>query len=84
MDLLLICQQVAVAHHSRARKAVKLHFQRHEPALNVDIVVMKRDKFDYCQRAKNHLAAQALRNGVIMSDERMNYSGQYDDDYPDS
>ena len=84
VDLLLICQQGTVAPRSRARKAIKLHFQRHEPALNVDIVVMERDKFNYCQRAKNHLAGQALRDGVIMGDERLNYSEQYDDYHPDS
>ncbi len=84
VDLLIVCRQGTVAPRSRAKKAVKRHFQCQEPAFNVDIVVMERDKFDYCQRAKNHIAAQALRDGVAMSDERLNYSGQYEDDYSNS
>ncbi len=34
-----------------------------------DVVGMTRRKLAYCQRARNHIAAQALRDGVIMNED---------------
>lgn len=48
----------------------------------VNAIGMTRDKFNYARRAKNHVAAQALRDGVIMSGEKLDYTPDYDDGYP--
>ena len=40
--------------------------------------------FNYCRRAKNHVAAQAMRDGVLMSEENLDLSGACEDGYPDS
>ena len=48
----------------------------------VNAIGMTRDKFNYARRAKNHVAAQALRDGVIMSGEKLDYTPDYDDEYP--
>ncbi len=48
-----------------------------------DVVGMTRDRFGYCRRAPKHMAAQALRDGVIMNGDDFNdLSEGYDDAYP--
>ncbi len=84
VDLLVICHQGEGGVHSRARRAIRDYFEQHPPWLPVDVVTMTREKFDYCRRAKNHVAGQARRDGVIMNEESLNHSGNYADGYPDS
>ena len=31
---------------------------------------------------KNHLAGQAMRDGIVMSGKRLDYTYNYDDEYP--
>ena len=45
---------------------------------------MSRQRFDYCRRARNHMAGQALREGLIMNGERLDDGPNYDDGYPES
>ena len=84
VDLMIVCQQGAIASRSRAKRAVRNHFKDHPAPPQVDIIAVARERFEYCRRAKNHVTAQALRDGVVMSEAGLNYGGQYDDDYPAS
>ena len=48
-----------------------------------DVIGMTRERFDYCRRARNHVAAQALRDGVIMNDDEFDdLCDEYEDGYP--
>ena len=73
-----------IAEQSRAHRAIKDHFQRTPPTLRVDIVPMELEEFNYCRRAKNHVAGQPYRKGIIMSSERLDFSGNYDNEFPAS
>ena len=84
VDLLIIHKQGTTAPVSTARRAAREYFKENPPRLNVDIVPMERQRFDYCRRAKNHVAGQAMRDGVVMSSERLDFTYNYDDDYPES
>ena len=55
---------------------------KHNP--KAEIIALSRDRFEYFSRAKNHVTAQALKEGVIISSERLGYSNRYDDEYPAS
>lgn len=83
-DLMLVCQGNTFSPRAKAQQAVKDYFRDHPPRLGVDIVAMTRERFDYCKRARNHVAGQALRDGVITSGERLDYLSSYEDDYPAS
>lgn len=83
VDLLVIYQRETTTPMSRIKRAIKSYFAEHPPELGVDIIPMEKERFDYSRRAKNHVAAQALRDGIIMS-EKLDFSNQYQDDYPDS
>ena len=84
VDLMIVCQAGTLTPQTEAKKAIRKYFRVNPPKLGVDVVAMTRERFDYCKRAKNHVAGQALRDGVIMSGERLNYSSNYEDNYPDS
>ena len=82
VDLMLVYRQSPIAEQSRAQKAVKAHLHQDPPHLRVDIVPMELRDFNYCRRANNHVAAQALRKGIIMSSEKLDFSNRYEDEYP--
>lgn len=84
VDLLIVCGNGTIVPRSRAKKAIRELQQDHPDPLRVDIVTVERERFDYCRRAKNHVTAQAVRDGVIMSGEGLHFSDQPDDGYPDS
>jgi predicted nucleotidyltransferase len=84
VDLLIISESGAVVAAGEARRAAREHFRLNPPRLRVDVVTMNVQRFNYCRRAKNHVAAQAIRDGVLMSDENFDISGRYEDGYPDS
>ena len=84
VDLLIVCGNGTIVPSSRAKKAIREHWRNHPAPPRVDIVTVERERFDYCRRAKNHVTAQALRDGVIMSGEGLDPSGRRDDGYPDS
>ena len=66
------------------RRAIRKHFDNTPPRLNVDIINMERQRFDCRRRAKNHLPGQAMRDGIVMSGERLDYTYNYNDKYPKS
>ena len=84
VDLLIISESGAVVATGEARRASREHFRLNPPRLRVDVVTMNVQRFNYCRRAKNHVAAQAIRDGVLMSDENFDISGRHEDGYPDS
>ena len=48
-----------------------------------DVIGMTRERFAYCRRARNHVAAQALRDGVIMNDDEFDdLCDEFEDGYP--
>ena len=48
---------------------------------------MSRERFDYCRQARNHVAGQAFRDGVIMDGETLDdvpdCNGGYPENWPD-
>ena len=82
VDILLIYNKDHVAEISRAQRAAQAQMNRNPPKLKVDIVSMEAGRFHYCRRAQNHLAGQAARKGIIMAPEKLEYAGNYDDEYP--
>ena len=84
VDLLVIYQGNSAIPEARIKRAVNEYFELHPPQRRVDIITMDNDQFEYARRSKNHVAGQALRDGIIMSDEGLDFSNRYQDDYPDS
>ena len=83
VDLLVIYRKGNSTPTSRIKRAIKAYFTEHPPELGVDIIPMDKERFDYSRRAKNHVSAQALRDGIIMSGERLDFSNNFQDDYPE-
>lgn len=83
LDLLIVCADDVVSPTARAKKAVRTYFAANPPRLAADVVPIRKAKFDYCRRAKNHVAGQALRDGIIMSGEKFD-STPASDAHPDS
>ena len=84
VDLLIISESGAVAATGQARRAAREYFRLNPPRLGVDVVTMDRKTFNSCHRARNHVAAQALRDGVIMGDENLDFPNRHDDQYTDN
>ncbi len=53
------------------------------PLMSVDVVQMPVSKFADCRRAKNHVAGQAVRDGVIVSQQPLPGGGQPSTNWPD-
>ena len=51
--------------------------------MGVDVVDMPASKFADCRRAKNHVAGQAVRDGVIVSQQPLPGEGQQPTNWPD-
>jgi len=84
VDLLIISESGAVFATDPAKRAAREYFKLNPPRLGVDVVTMDLDRFNYCRRAKNHVAAQAIRDGVVMSDQNFDALSSYEDPYPES
>ena len=84
VDLMIISDSGPGAGSGLAARVAREYFQDNPPRLRVDVVTMDVKTFNYCRRAKNHVAAQAIRDGVVMSDENLDLSAGYEDGYPDS
>lgn len=75
IDLLVIYH-----HHSHlaaaglVRHAAQAYLKQHPPNLPVSAIAISREQFNWARRAKNHVAGQALRDGIIMSSENLDYS----------
>ena len=54
-----------------------------------DVIGITREQFGYCRRARNHIAAQALRDGVIMNYDEFDdlcdedFNNEYPSGWPD-
>ena len=84
VDLLIVYDSQPIATHAKAKRAIAGYFADNPPRLNVDILTIRRDKFDYCRRSPNHVAGQALRDGIIMNGESFDCASGYEDQYPSS
>ena len=82
--LMLVCSKSPIAEQSRAQRAARAHLQGNSPPLRVDIVPMELGDFNYCGRAKNHVASQAYCKGIIMGGGRLDFSSNDEDEYPAS
>ena len=84
VDLLVITdiggQQTASA---LGRAAALRHMAKRKLQLPVEIIPMDQATFARCRRANQHIAGQAIIYGVPMRSERISYSNQYEDGYPD-
>ena len=84
VDLLLVYRGEPIAAYCRANQAIRNYFKQNPPWLRVSLLTISRQEFEYCRRAPNHVAAQALRDGIVMSGERFDQSDAYADQYPAS
>ncbi len=84
VDLMIICPTAPLAAKARAGKAAREYFRLNPPRLSVDVTAMTRERFEYCKRAKNHVAGQALRDGTVMNGERFDHDNSCEDHYPES
>ncbi len=84
VDLLLVHKDRFVSTYTRAQESVREYFNQNPPELTVNIFPISRDEFDHGRRAPNHVAGQALRDGIIMSEDKLDPPPQPDDGYPDS
>ena len=84
VDLLVVSRKNPLSAYDSVQDAVTEFFRENPPALGCDVVPMSRCKFNYCRRAPNHVAGQAVRDGIIMNDDKLEDSGGYDDQYPTS
>ena len=84
MDVMVVCKtRVASAEHE-VTQALKRFFEDNPPALNVQLLAISEERFNYCRRAPNHVAGQAWRSGVVMCPENLSNTPQPYDRYPDS
>ncbi len=65
-----------------ARNAAYAYMKSNPPRLGLDVIGMTRKEFDYRRRAKQHVAGQAARYGVIMNGETLGPTPHYEDGYP--
>ena len=84
VDLLIISEAGPGAGRGQATRIAREYFRDNPPRLRVDVVTMDARTFNYCRRAKNHVAAQAMRDGVLMSEENLDLSRACEDGYPES
>ncbi len=82
VDLMVVGQTESAVSASRIRRVVKAYFAEYPPELGVDIIPITKEKFEYARRAKNHVAGQAWRDGIVMSNENLDFSNRYRDDHP--
>ena len=87
VDLLVIVDEGVSAVWSRgygaASRAALDKLKECPGRFGVDVIPITRESFAYCRQARNHIAAQALRDGVIMNDDEFDdLCDDYDDNYP--
>lgn len=84
IDLLIVCPGQPFFPDSLVRRIVQEQCAAWgmEP-LSFDMVTMNRDQFTWACRAENHVAGQALREGVAMREENFDTSSLPADGFPD-
>ena len=84
VDLLVVWDETLAPPAPRSKAeadAARREFRRRLGGLGLDNVSMTRRQFGYCRRARNHIAAQALRDGVIMNGD--DFEDLCDEDFDD-
>ena len=84
MDVMLVCRTRIVAAERDVSLALKRYFRENPPVLNVQLLAISQERFNYCRRAPNHVAGQAWRLGVVMCPENLSDDPGPHDGYPDS
>ena len=82
IDLMVVGRSGRTSADAGIRQIACKFFAEHPPPLNIDVVSYSPSDFDYYRRARNHVTAQALRDGTIMSDASFNYPAPHEDHYP--
>lgn len=83
IDLLVIYRRRShLAAACLARHAAQAYLKEHPPNLPVSAIAISQDQFNWSRRARNHVSAQALRDGIIMSGENLNYPPEWEEDEP--
>ena len=84
MDVMLVCKTHVVAAEHDVSRALKRYFEENPPALNVQLLAISEERFNYCRRSPNHVAGQAWRLGVVMCPENLINAPEPRDRFPDS
>ena len=82
IDLLVIHQEERSWAVPAAQRAGYARLKPTAPHTEVNAIGITRARFHYSRRAKNHVAAQALRDGVIMNGENLDYPAAEMEDEP--
>ena len=82
IDLLVVHAEGRSWAVAAARRAGYARLQAIAPHTAVNAIGLTRPRFAYARRAKNHVAAQALRDGVVMNGEKLDGPPEGDDEYP--
>ena len=82
IDLLVIHHEDRSWAVPAAQRAGYTRLQQTAPHAEVNAIGITRARFHYSRRAKNHVAAQALRDGVIMNGENLDYPAEEMEDEP--
>lgn len=86
IDLLVIHQHheaLNAVHRAKAAARARIGADQPDPPI-VRITAISRENFRYACRAENHVAGQALRDGVAMSTENLKNNSDQEDGYPRS
>ena len=65
-----------------ARHAAQAYLKEHPPNLPVSAIAISQNQFNWGRQSRNHVAAQALRDGIIMSGENLNFTADWEEDEP--
>ena len=82
IDLLVVHGEGRSWAVAAARRAGYARLQGLSPHTAVNALGLTRDRFAYARRAKNHVAAQALRDGVVMNGAKLDGPPEAADEYP--
>lgn len=87
LDLLVVAGDAPLSAENRVYQTAQAYMRRHPPRLELNVIGMTRQKFNRCRRANQHIAGQAARYGVVMSNEELDGpappKGEEADGYPD-
>ncbi len=87
LDLLVVAGDNPLSAENRVYQTAQAYMRRHPPRLELNVIGMTRQKFNRCRRANQHIAGQAARYGVVMSNEGLDYptpsEAEDADGYPD-
>ncbi len=83
LDIMVVTDGTsAIAPESRGLRAARAFIDENPPWLDIAVLVMKREQFDRCRLANQHIAGQAVNHGVIMNEAALGLPGKPGDGYP--